>query len=156
MPDPTAPERHPSGPAWCAICDEPSPCAASRSQAPTAPVTAEGLRDRIAEAATEWALVYPLANWPWPGRTLAGADAEHLDAIARDIAAAWGCDIADRVLAEISPVLERYRRAVEEAPGGAIWTGACAECGTPIQPGDAITWRLRWSPQGPIHEECRS
>lgn len=55
----------------------------------------------------------------------------------------------------VSPALERYRKAVDDAPGGAIWTGACVECGEAIESGDAITWRLRWSPQGPIHEECR-
>jgi hypothetical protein len=64
-------------------------------------------------------------------------------------------DALAAVWAVVSPVLDRYRKAVEEAPGGAIWTGACIECGAPIELSDAITWRLRWSPQGPIHEECR-
>jgi hypothetical protein len=72
-------------------------------------VTAEGPRERLTDVATTWALMYPLANWPWPGRTLAGADAEHLDAIARDIAAAWGADIADRVLGVRDEELERLR-----------------------------------------------
>jgi hypothetical protein len=65
-------------------------------------VAAEGLRERLTEIATTWALMYPLANWPWPGRTLVGVDAEHLDTIARDIAAAWGTDIADRMLAALA------------------------------------------------------
>lgn len=53
------------------------------------------------------------------------------------------------------PVLERLRKAVQDAPAVAAWTGTCVECGTTIEDGDRITWRLRWSPQGPIHEECR-
>jgi len=35
------------------------------------------------------------------------------------------------------------------------WTGTCVECFEPIKDGEQITWRLRWAPQGPIHEECR-
>jgi len=122
------------------------------------PVTAEGatpsvlpaspssgsndLRERLTETATRWALMYPLASWPWPGRNLAGADVERLDAIARNIAAEWGADIADRVLAEVSPAV-------------AVWAGGCVECGDPIGYGSRITWRLRWAPQGPVHQECR-
>lgn len=78
-------------------------------------VTVEGPRERYVEAAIEWALMYPLANWPWPGRTLAGDDAERLDTIARDIAAAWGCDIADRMLAVRDAELETAREERDAA-----------------------------------------
>jgi hypothetical protein len=50
--DTTEGERHPTGPAWCAICDEPAPCLKSREREPddtTAPVTAEDLREQMAE-----------------------------------------------------------------------------------------------------------
>lgn len=63
---------------------------------------------------------------------------------------------AKAVMAEVvAPVLERFRKAVEDAPAVVAWTGACVECGEPFERRDSITWRLRWSPQGPIHEECR-
>jgi hypothetical protein len=61
------------------------------------PADPTNMRDRIAESATQWALMYPLANWPWLGRRV-GED-EHLDAIAKNLAAAWGRDIADAVTA---------------------------------------------------------
>lgn len=64
-------------------------------------------------------------------------------------------EIADLVLGIVQPEMERFRKAVEDAPAVATWTGSCVECGDPIKAGDRITWRLRWSPQGPIHEECR-
>lgn len=53
------------------------------------------------------------------------------------------------------PELERLRKAVEDAPKVVEWIGLCVECGEQIDDGDRITWRLRWSPQGPVHEECR-
>jgi hypothetical protein len=80
------------------------------------------LHDRYAEAATEWALMYPLANWPWLGPRGSGdADAMSLDGMARNIAAAWGRDIADRMLAVRDEELERLRTElaarVEQAEG---------------------------------------
>lgn len=63
--------------------------------------------------------------------------------------------LADTVMAVVQPVIERLRSNVEAAPATAIWTGRCVECGDPIKDGGQITWRLAWSPQGPIHEECR-
>lgn len=45
--------------------------------------------------------------------------------------------------------------AVQATLPAAPWTGVCVECGELIENGDLITWRLRYAPQGPIHEECR-
>jgi hypothetical protein len=61
----------------------------------------------------------------------------------------------DAVMAVIAPAIERHRKAVEDAPAVTIWDGGCVECDESFKPGDRMTWRLRWSPQGPIHEECR-
>jgi hypothetical protein len=57
----------------------------------TAPVTAEGLRERIAEAATRWALMYPIASW-----RLAEDDKAEL------LANIWGDQIANAVIAELA------------------------------------------------------
>jgi hypothetical protein len=65
-----------------------------------APVTAEGLRERLTEVITRWALMYPLGNYGiW---STAGASRDQLTKIAEDIAAGWGRDIADRVLAALA------------------------------------------------------
>ncbi|GAA4225999.1 hypothetical protein GCM10022254_09450 [Actinomadura meridiana] len=45
--------------------------------------------------------------------------------------------------------------AVQATLPAAPWTGVCVECNESIEDGDLITWRLRYAPQGPIHEECR-
>lgn len=66
-----------------------------------APAAAEGLGERIAEIVTRWALMYPFANYGIWG-TAAGASRDQLTVIAEDIAAGWGRDIADRVLAELA------------------------------------------------------
>jgi len=91
---------------------------------PTAPVTADALRDRIGNE-----IAFHLGY-----RSSRATDA---------------------VWAQVSPELERLRKAVEDAPEVAEWIGLCVECGEQIDDGDRITWRLRWSPQGPIHEVCR-
>jgi hypothetical protein len=68
-------------------------------QRPTAPVTAEDLRDRYAEAATEWALMYPLA------RFLGLVDGDAVKALAMS----WGQDLADAVLPVRDAELKRLR-----------------------------------------------
>lgn len=84
----------------------------------TPPDDTEGLRERYAEAATEWALMYPLANWGfW---TCAGEDAKkYLAVIAKDLAAAWGRDIAERTLAvrdeELAEARKRKAWAIDQA-----------------------------------------
>lgn len=56
----------------------------------------------------------------------------------------------------VSPMLaSAIIPAVQATLPAAPWTGVCVECGELIENGDLITWRLRYAPQGPIHEECR-
>lgn len=71
------------------------------------------LRDQIAKTATQWALIYPLANWGVLG--CVGEDGrEQLRAIARDIARAWGEDIADKVMAVVEPRLSEAMAEAEQ------------------------------------------
>jgi hypothetical protein len=75
----------------------------------------DDLRERVTEVATQWALMYPLANWPWLGPRGSGdADAMSLDGMARNIAAAWGRDIADRMLAVRDEELARLQARLAE------------------------------------------
>lgn len=60
------------------------------------------LRDRITEAATKWALTYPLSNWGFWGH-VEGEAREHLAAVAKTLAATWGRGIADAVLTVAGP-----------------------------------------------------
>jgi hypothetical protein len=80
------------------------------------------MRDRIAESATQWALVYPLANWGFWGFAK-GEARDQIAAVAEDLAAAWGRDIADRVLAELftatDPGDDLHRQTVERL--GRAW-----------------------------------
>lgn len=34
-------------------------------------------------------------------------------------------------------------------------TAPCVECGEPFESEDRVSWRLRYTPEGLIHEECR-
>lgn len=78
----------------------------------------EGLRERYAEAATRWALVYPSANWGILGYA-SGDDREHLAAIVDKLAAEWGADLAERMLAvrdeQLSEALKRKTWAIDQA-----------------------------------------
>lgn len=66
------------------------------------------LRKRHIEAATRWMLIYPLANWGILG--CADGDAEEtLRGIAKDLAAAWGADIALLALNVRDEELEQLR-----------------------------------------------
>lgn len=118
--------------------------------------SSEGLRKRYAETATRWALMYPLGNWPCLGYVGGGDARNQLDAIARDIAAAWGSDIADKLLAVRDTELERLRAAVAEAltalegaetscryhgedpPEAPAWHGGCESCRQPTRVREAL------------------
>lgn len=80
------------------------------------------MRGRIAASATQWALVYPLANWGFWGFAK-GEARDQIAAVAEDLAAAWGRDIADRVLAEMftatDPGDDLHRQTVEHL--GRAW-----------------------------------
>lgn len=57
-------------------------------------------------------------------------------------------DQVDAVLGVVLPVLfEDIAVVALDAP--------CVECGERFEPGDRVTWRLRWLPQGLVHAECR-
>jgi len=74
---------------------------ALRAASERAPVTAEGLRERLTEVATNWMRMYPFANYGF----FSCADGDSLGqvhTIADSIAAAWGRDIADRMLAALA------------------------------------------------------
>lgn len=59
-----------------------------------------------------------------------------------------GDQIADKVLADVvSPFITTLPIVTLGAP--------CVECFEPFEPADRVTWRLRYSPQGLIHEECQ-
>lgn len=73
----------------------------------------EDIRERYAEAATRWALMYPLGNWPCLGYVGGGDARRQLDAIARDIASAWGSDIADRMLTVRDDELTGAQQAIQ-------------------------------------------
>ncbi|MFC9973576.1 hypothetical protein ACFVH6_22045 [Spirillospora sp. NPDC127200] len=100
----------------------------------------DDLRDRIAAALRD-------RVWNAPKRQLPDGPGAILGATMHDL--------ADAVLPVVKQETARIRQTVEDAPDVTAWTGTCSECGEPIEPGDQITWRLRWSPQGPIHGECR-
>lgn len=87
------------------------------------PADPTNMRDRITASATEWALMYPLSNWGF-WTCVGGEEArEQIAAIAEALAAAWGRDIADRVLAELftatDPGGDLHRQTVEHL--GQAW-----------------------------------
>ncbi|MDN3356059.1 hypothetical protein [Actinomadura sp. DC4] len=63
--------------------------------------TTGGLREQLTAIVTRWALMYPLGNYGiWS--TADGTTREQLAEIAASIAAGWGRDIADRMLAALT------------------------------------------------------
>lgn len=85
------------------------------TQLPASPEAGSNdLRDLIAKAAERWALIYPLANY---GFWACADDSEQLAAIAKKLAAAWGGDIADAVMAVFR---QQAARAEDVADGTSI------------------------------------
>lgn len=56
-------------------------------------------------------------------------------------------DVTDAVLTVVVPFITDLPSVPLDAP--------CVECGETFEPGDRVSWRLRYAPQGLIHEECR-
>lgn len=54
---------------------------------------------------------------------------------------------ADVVMSVVVPFITNLDVVPLDAP--------CVECGEAFDPGDRVTWRLRYAPQGLIHEECK-
>lgn len=70
---------------------------------------------------------------------------------------------ARKLLAMILPAHEAMVRAevgaemdaLQSTPPTIIYGGGCVECDEAFEPGEAVTWRWRYAPAGPIHDECR-
>jgi hypothetical protein len=84
----------------------------------------KSLREQIAERATDWALMYPLANWPGMG-VAAAADRGQLDGIARRLAARYGADIADAVMTVVQPMLDARDAEIARLTDQAWRTTTC-------------------------------
>ena len=72
-------------------------------------------------------------------------------------------DAIERVMIVRGSLLDRLKTTVEEwIEQDPTWNqpvitfgDPCVECNEPFEPGDAVTWRVRYAPQGLIHRECR-
>lgn len=72
-------------------------------------------------------------------------------------------DAIERVMIVRGSLLDRLKTTVEEwLEEDPTWNqpviafgDPCVECSESFEPGDAVTWRVRYAPQGLIHQECR-
>lgn len=55
---------------------------------------------------------------------------------------------------DVNAVLEIIIPFVSDLPVVRL-SDPCVECGEHFEPGDEVTWRMRWLPQGLIHAACR-